>query len=700
MGYAEDLRTLATRCGVSTFYTGWDSLRHDVSDETLVDVLAALGIAADTEADVAAAEVMLNERPWRAMLPPSLVVIEGQTPTFAVHVPHGDPVTVWVTTESGRSVPAPQRDVWVEPREIDGALVGRATFEVPAGLELGWHTVHASTPAGSHATCTLAVTPPTLTTLPEGQRWGVAVQLYSVRSHASWGVGDLSDLADIADICARRYGADFIQCNPLHSSSSVTPIEKSPYLPTTRRFTNPLYIRLEDIPEASSLPVDDYRAMDRSARRLRRLDDDPNRIRRNRVFKAKMAALQDVFAVPLSPRRQSALDDFLEREGSGLVEFATWCALVERYGTKSPRWDKDFRDPATLESIVATLADRVSFYCWVQWICDQQLEAAQRTAIDAGMAIGIIHDLAVGVQRGGADAWALGHVLADGVTVGAPPDGFNQQGQNWNQPPWHPWHLAEAGYAPFRDMLRTLLRHAGGLRIDHILGLFRLWWIPEGRSAAEGTYVRFDHEALIGVLALEAQRASAVVIGEDLGVFEPSVQEYLAQRGILGTSILWFEHGPYAPIPPEQYRELCLTAVNTHDLPPTAGYLTGEHIRLRAELGLLESDVETEREVDERNRESILDMARDRGLLAEGASLPETVDATYALIARSPSRLLGVALVDTVGEWRIQNQPGTDDSQYPNWCIPLADAAGNVVSVEDLGSNARFDELVKAFLAR
>ena len=262
--------------------------------------------------------------------------------------------------------------------------------------------------------------------------------------------------------------------------------------------------------------------------------------------------------------------------------------------------------------------------------------------------------------------------------------------------------LAEAGYTPYRDMLRTILRHAGGVRVDHILGLFRLWWIPDGNPPSGGAYVRYDHNALIGILALEAQRAGAVVIGEDLGVFEPIVQDTLRDRGILGTSILWFEHGPYAPIPPEDYRRLCLTAVTTHDLPPTLGYLAGDHIALRSALGLLETGKEAERARDARDRDAVLKLAVDRGLLLDDAELVDrtTVEALYRLIARSPSILLSVALVDAVGERRIQNQPGTTGDQYPNWRIPLADDTGDVVLVEDLVGHPRFTSLIEALTAR
>jgi 4-alpha-glucanotransferase len=310
------------------------------------------------------------------------------------------------------------------------------------------------------------------------------------------------------------------------------------------------------------------------------------------------------------------------------------------------------------------------------------------------MDIGVIHDLAVGVKPGGADAWTLSGVLAQGMTVGAPPDVFNQQGQNWTQPPWHPGRLAESGYAAYRDMLRTVLRHAGGIRVDHILGLFRLWWIPEGGSPDQGTYVYYDHEALIGILALEAQRAGAVVIGEDLGVFEPWVQDYLAERGIYGTSILWFERGDDGPLAPELYRQQCLTSVNTHDLPPTAGYLAGEHITLRESLGLLRRPAAEERAADAAEQEAVLDLVRNRGLLSasEAAGEPATVEALYAFTTLTPSSLLGVALVDAVGETRTQNQPGTGP-EYPNWRIPLAGPDG-VVLIEELPGNARFRSLL------
>jgi 4-alpha-glucanotransferase len=290
------------------------------------------------------------------------------------------------------------------------------------------------------------------------------------------------------------------------------------------------------------------------------------------------------------------------------------------------------------------------------------------------------------VHPGGADAWRLASTYAQNMQVGAPPDAYNQIGQDWGQPPWRPDRLAEQGYAPYREMLDAVLRHAGGVRVDHILGLFRLWWVPCGFGPGEGTYVRYDHDALVGILALEAHRAGAVVVGEDLGTVEPWVRSYLAGRGILGTSILWFENDEGGnPLPAEKWRELCLASVTTHDLPPTAGYLTGAHVDLRESLGLLTRAVEEERAADSASRKAWMDELRSRGLLPSSGnpSVSETVEALHRYLALSPARLLCVALVDAVGDRRIQNQPGTAD-EYPNWRVPLSGPDGKPLLLEDV----------------
>jgi 4-alpha-glucanotransferase len=302
------------------------------------------------------------------------------------------------------------------------------------------------------------------------------------------------------------------------------------------------------------------------------------------------------------------------------------------------------------------------------------------------MALGVMHDLAVGVSPQGADAWGLQNTYAGGITVGAPPDPYNQNGQDWNQPPWRPDRLAATAYAPFRQMVSTILRHAGGIRVDHVIGLFRLWWIPAGAGPTQGTYVRYDHEAMIGILALEAKRAGALVVGEDLGTVEPWVRTYLRERGILGTSILWFEFdwdGDQSPLAPEKWRELCLASVTTHDLPPTAAYLAGDHVRLRDRLGVLTRPLAEELAADEAERNAWLDNLRRRGLLNSYAGEEETVQALHRYLTLTPSRLLCVALTDAVGDRLAQNQPGTTN-EYPNWRVPLSGPDGAPVMLEDV----------------
>jgi 4-alpha-glucanotransferase len=315
------------------------------------------------------------------------------------------------------------------------------------------------------------------------------------------------------------------------------------------------------------------------------------------------------------------------------------------------------------------------------------------------MRIGVLTDLAVGVHPLGADAWALGGVLAHGVGVGAPPDMYNQLGQNWSQPPWEPCALEEAAYTPFRDVLRATLRHAGALRIDHILGLFRLWWVPDGCTPDDGVYVRYDHEALVGILALEAKRAGAFVIGEDLGTIEPWVDEYLASRGILGTTVLWFEkRGDGSPRPPEDYRPGVLATVTVHDLPPTAAYLAGEHVSLREGLGLLTGPVEEVRAAAERERADIVRMLVEHGFLSPDADIDEILLGLHRALLASPCALIGVAMPDLIGDIRTQNQPGTD-TEYPNWKVPLCDGRGTPITLDALFDHPRARALLEVVSA-
>jgi 4-alpha-glucanotransferase len=462
-------------------------------------------------------------------------------------------------------------------------------------------------------------------------------------------------------------------------------LEPSPYLPTSRRFANPLYLRVEAVMEYADLPAADRAEIERLRADLATATCDDDGIARDATWTAKRAALGLLHRVARTTERRAVYDAYLARQGRGLVDFATWWVIAEDHGLDRAEWPDGLVDPdePDVAAYRTTHAARIDFVCWMQWLLDEQLAAAQAAARDAGMTVGIVHDLAVGVHPDGADAWGLGRVLASGIRVGAPPDHFNQSGQNWSQPPWRPDRLAETGYAAYRDLVRTIVRHAGGLRVDHVIGLFRLWWIPEGAPPGEGVYVRYDHGALVGILALETHRAGAVLIGEDLGVVEPWARDYLRDRGVLGTSVLWFEHADSHPLAPERWRELCLATVTTHDLPPTASFLAGEHLDLQARLGLLTRPVDEERAALAAERDAWLTVLRDHGWLGPAADTTATVRALHRAIVTSPARMVALSLTDAVGDRRTQNQPGTTD-EYPNWRVPLTDAGGRRLTLADM----------------
>jgi 4-alpha-glucanotransferase len=322
--------------------------------------------------------------------------------------------------------------------------------------------------------------------------------------------------------------------------------------------------------------------------------------------------------------------------------------------------------------------ERIAFWCWVQLLVDEQLAGAGED-----MVVGVIHDLAVGVDAGGADAWALQDALALGTTVGAPPDSFNQTGQDWGLPPWRPDRLRAFAYAPYRDVVRGVLRRAGGLRIDHVMGLFRLWWVPAGASAAEGTYVSYDADAMLGVLALEAARAGALVVGEDLGTVEDRVRRDLATTGVLGSAVLWFERDEDSGkfLPPATWRRSALATVTTHDLPTAAGFLAEEQVRVRYELDQLGHSLEEEQKRVREERDALMTMLKQTGLLEKYDG--DIVLAMHGALVEAPCRVVLAAFGDAVGDLRQPNLPGTVD-QYPNWRLPVADGDGRPLTLEEL----------------
>jgi 4-alpha-glucanotransferase len=527
------------------------------------------------------------------------------------------------------------------------------------------------------------------------------VQLYSLRSASSWGHGDLHDLAELARWSAAELGAGFVLVNPLHAAEPQPPVSASPYLPMSRLFTSPLYLRVEDIPEYGALSAADRQQIAELARPLRASNTTADLIDRDAVWRAKRQALQLISQVPLTRDRDAEYREFRTQRGKDLRLWSLWCALAERHGPDWREWPAGLTDPAVAEQLAASdaeLSRAASFHEWLQWHADQQLAAAEDAATASGMAHGIIHDLAVGVHPGGADAWARQDELVGGFSVGAPPDGFNQVGQDWAQPPWHPGRLAATGYQPLAELFAEQLRHAGGIRVDHVMGLMRLWWVPAGQPPDRGAYVSYDHEASVAALTGAAEQAGAVAIGEDLGTVEPWIRDYLARHGILGTEMLWFARDRAGrPLLRARWRRACMATVGTHDMPTVAGFRTGEQVTVRARLGLLKTAEGRER------ASSATMLARWHAALVADhllppGELPDTAQLTVALygyLRRTPALLIGVSLADAVGEVRTQNIPGTS-TQYPNWRIPLCDDQGRAVLLEDLPDSTLLQQVCEA----
>jgi 4-alpha-glucanotransferase len=525
----------------------------------------------------------------------------------------------------------------------DGAVLA-AAGALPADLPPGYHTLR---PLDGGAEIRLVVSPGWCRQPGMARAWGWAIQLYATRSRASWGIGDLADLRQLGTWAA-GLGAGVLVVNPLDAPLPLLPQEASPYYPSSRRFRNPLYIRIEEVPGAAALgerlaPLAAAgRALD--ARRL---------IDRDEVHRLKMRALEELFAAFAG---SAELDGYRSAEGPELEDYATFCALSEVHGGPWRDWPAELRHPrsTSVGDFRAEHGARVRFHEWLQWLLDHQLAAAARE-------IGLVHDLPIGAQAGGADAWVWQDVFAPGITVGAPPDPFNEAGQNWAVPPFDPWRLRAAGYEPFVHTLRAAFRHGAGLRIDHVMGLFRLFWIPAGSAPGDGVYVRYPHRDLLDILALESERAGAFVVGEDLGTVEEVVRQEMAERGLLSYRLLWFEDRPPAAYPAES-----LAALTTHDLPTVAG------IWDRADPD-----------------PSVRERLRLRTGVPDGAGPVDVAEAAYRALAASPSRLLTATLEDALGVAERPNKPGTT-TEWPNWSLALP------LTLEELAGDPRPGRIARA----
>jgi 4-alpha-glucanotransferase len=526
----------------------------------------------------------------------------------------------------------------------DGSVV-EGVKALPPDLPLGYHHL---IPLDGWPSSQLVVTP--ARAHPVGERvWGWAAQLYAARSRASWGIGDLGDLARLAR-WSSSLGARVLVLNPLHAVAPVHPQQPSPYYPASRMWKNPLVLQVDALPGAAA-SSDELARLANAGRALneRRLID------RDAVFRLKRAAFDRVFAWWSAHAPQAERDEFASfcaLHGDDLRLFAIYCALAERHGGGWRAWPPSYHSPRT--GRVARFAreheSSVRLHMWLQWQLDVQLARAAANGCQ------LVGDLAVGFDPGGADAWMWQDLLALDAHVGAPPDGFNVEGQDWGLPPFVPWKLRAAHFDPFIKTVRAAMRGVSGLRVDHVMGLYRLFWIPPGGSAKTGAYVHLPSSEMLDLLALESTRAGAFVVGEDLGTVEDEVREDLADRGILSYRLLWFEETE-----PERYPVQALAAVTTHDLPTLAGAWTG-------------SDLEDQRRIGMTVSESGADWFKSQLEKVTGfgpdADLSRVVIAAHRALADAPSVVVAGTLDDALMVKERPNMPGTVD-EWPNWSLAL-----------------------------
>jgi 4-alpha-glucanotransferase len=696
--FLELLEHTAAACGINASF--WDIFgrQHTTSVEAKQVILRAMGIAADDLAGLERSVAAREQREWERLLPPAVVAAMGQVElTLSLPVDEAAGLARFtVRREEGGS----------EELEVNLADLGtagsldregrswvRKLVRLPVELPLGYHEISVQVGERS-AKARYIVTPdrawgePTLAN--GGRAAGIAVSLYGVRSGRNWGCGDFADLLEIIDWVAAQLDASFVALNPLHAIHNRRPFNTSPYLPNCIFYQNFLYLDVEG--------MDDFAGC-RRAQELRKspaVVAEIDELRRSpfveyeRVAALKLRFLKLVFARFLRERRKGSaraaeFDAYLAREGDLLEKYATYCALDEHIHQRNPEiwtwkeWPLPYQNPDSDETREFRKRHwrRVMFYQFLQWQIDIQLERAQQRTRDRGLPIGLYHDLALATDSFGSDLWAHRPFFVDGCRVGSPPDDFAPKGQDWGFPPPDAERHREDGYRLFAESIRKNCRHGGALRIDHVMRLFRLYWIPDGDDATNGAYVQEQNIDLVRILALESVRNRVMVVGEDLGTVEPEVRETLARFGILSYRLFYFEKNQSGEFRRnDEYPAQALVSSTTHDLPTLAGFWVAADIEARRAAGVLD-DEGLRSQVAGRmaEKQKMLNVLFQLGLMPghlprQADAYPELIgelhNAIIGFLARTPSQLLAINQEDLTKERYQQNLPGTT-WQYPNW---------------------------------
>ena len=691
-----DLDRLAEALGIlPSYYDVWGQEQF-ISGETKAALAAAMGWPADNEATISASLEALTADTWRRGLAPVLVVNQGAPIIITLALPAAKTgIITWQVTEESGYLHSGTLDLSVlahtEQQDVSGVSYIRRQIDLSMALPEGYHDLQVILDHGTHFVGKLIITPTHCLTpaeiAPGCRFWGFAAQLYGVSSATSWGIGDFSDLGRLASNAA-ALGADMIGLNPLHALFTADPGHYSPYAPSSRAFLNITMIAVPAIPELAECPA-----------ALAMLQEPAFKERLSAVQEAELVDYPGIAALKLPilellydsfrthhlsnhTERGKAYQAFMERGGKALKDFALFEALHEylwrqqEVGWLWQEWPACWRNPASPEvaAFAAAHAVRLGFFMYLQFLAETQLADAKNAAKTAGMVIGFYQDLAVATHLGGAAAWAHQETVISGATVGAPPDLLAPKGQNWGLAPLSPWGLRTCAYAPFIDALRASMRHAGAIRIDHVMGLQRLYWIPAGLGGHQGAYVSYPLYDMLGIIALESRRQRCMVIGEDLGTVPEGFRPTLAKAGVLSYRVLYFERDlEDGFLAPGSYPAQALVTPSTHDLPTLAGFWTSHELAWRHRTGLYRDEDTYHRENHHRAHErwKLCQALAAEGLLPDGVGpespmSAELMQAIYCYLSRSPGALLMVQLEDTVLSFEQANLPGTTN-EHPNW---------------------------------
>lgn len=683
----DETRRLAEAAGIEARYWDIHGTLHETSIDTMRALLAALGYAAATEELAAKSLRQLEETTWGRACPSVAVLRAGAPTAVSINLPEDADAVRWsIQLETGGRLTGEcaAGALTVEAQGSSGGrTILRRKLPLPA-LAMGYHNLTVES-EGEIGLARLIVSPGRGYLPPEFEHrklYGVSAQLYAMRRGGDWGIGDFSALSQALQGAAEN-GADVLGLNPLHALFLDMPDEASPYSPCSRQFKNPFYIDPTAVPEfAASEEAKDYMARPETVQALAAARQ-AERVDYPGVAKIKRGILEILyraFCTEESGPRQESLRRFVAAQGTDLTRFAAFQALSEHFGTHDwALWPAAFHDPASPETtgLCRRYANRIAYFEYLQWLCEEQLAAAAHTAAEAGMRIGLYNDLAVSVNTASADFWGHQDLFAGGARIGSPPDPFNEAGQEWGVIPMRPARMRETAFAHYIALLRANMRHAGALRIDHVMGLQRLFLIPAGQKPGAGAYVRYPVEEMFAIAALESARHRALVIGEDLGTVPEGFRERMAAANMLSCKVFYFERQGDGFRQPEEYPPLAAASVSTHDLPTLRGFLDGTDLAVRAQAGMFptpqsESDARTGRAWE---KKQLFYALRAAGLLPDGVNpedqaqgwTPDLARAIQTYVARAGSKLMLVQMDDLMGVAHQTNLPGTT-WQHPNWC--------------------------------